>query len=118
MGKKYNDSINSQYTDEFLNWQDTFYSSKKWKKVRDSVKNKYFGICQICKQPNKKVIVHHINPITPENCNNPEVLFNEDNLQCVCIDCHNDIHLKNEQQRLMSFDENGNLIYLSNEDKD
>ena len=39
------------------------------------------------------MIVHHLNPISLEDLeNNPEILFDPENLVCVSLDTHNAIH--------------------------
>lgn len=49
-------------------------------------------------------IVHHKKYITSKNVFNPEVAINFDNLELLCIDCHNKEHFADD-----TFDCNGEL---------
>lgn len=62
------------------------YNSKKWKDCREYIVKKYFGICAECGKPGEEV--HHIEFLTPQNINNPDVVFGENNLVLLCKDCH------------------------------
>ena len=72
-----------------------FYKSKQWAEVREKVWQRDRGLCQRClkngviKEANT---IHHINPITPDNINDPEVTLNPDNLVTLCMDCHAAVH--------------------------
>lgn len=59
------------------------------------------------------IIVHHKVYLTPTNINNPDVTLNWDNLQLLCIDCHNKEHSKELPigEGLM-FDAEGNLVKI------
>lgn len=94
-----------------------FYKSRAWIKCRDGyMKSKYY-ICEKCGKT--AVIVHHKRFITPMNINDPTITLNWDNLQAVCIECHNKIHFGNQQTttKETKFDENGNLIKSPHIDK-
>jgi len=56
--------------------------------------------------------VHHKIKLTPYNVNNPEVALNWENLQLLCIDCHNREHGGASTAESLAFDENGNLIQV------
>ena len=96
--------------DEFQKWQDKFYRSKPWMRLRDYIKSKYFGICQVCgkQYTYRDLIVHHKEPITKENCEDPNITLNEENLIPLCWICHNKLHNSNGE-RLYEFDANGNI---------
>lgn len=69
-----------------------FYHSKAWKQCRKSFITKRMGIdggmCQ-CGCGELGYIVDHIEELTPENINNPDVTLNHDNLQYLSLKCHN-----------------------------
>ena len=69
-----------------------FYNSKEWIKCRESYIKKVHGLCEHCLKKNKYTpgyIVDHIEELTPNNINNPEITLNHDNLQYLCLECHN-----------------------------
>ena len=73
----------------------TFYNSKQWKTCREEYRKSKRYLCECCLSKGILTpgeIVHHINPITPENINNPNVTLNFDNLRVVCRKCHADEH--------------------------
>lgn len=68
-----------------------FYGSAKWKKCRDAYKRKMHYVCELCGRPAD--VVHHKNELGPEDYFvNTEKCYGEDNLMCLCHDCHNKIH--------------------------
>lgn len=92
-----------------------FYNSKAWKQCRASYIDKVHGLCERCRLNGKVTpgyIVHHIDYITPNNINNPFVTLNHDNLEYLCLDCHNEEHIgRNESTASgLSFDDYGNLV--------
>lgn len=100
-----------------------FYHSSSWRKLRDFVFRRDRGLCQRCKKHNRikpGKIVHHIEPLSPENIDDPTISLNADNLELVCKQCHEEIHknlgygtlnwAKNEPR--VKFDSNGNIIQL------
>lgn len=89
-------------------WAKKFYNSKVWKQCRDSYIAKVFGLCERCK--NAGDILHHTIELTPLNINDTNITLNHDNLEYVCIDCHNKEHHGSEAigEGLM-FDENGDI---------
>lgn len=64
-----------------------FYDSKAWKKCRESYISKVHGVCEWCGNPG--YIVDHIIELTPENISDPNITLNHDNLQYLCLSCHN-----------------------------
>lgn len=69
-----------------------FYKSTAWKKCRAAYISKRAaidgGMCEYCKeQPG--YIVDHIEELNPLNINDPSVSLNHDNLQYLCLECHN-----------------------------
>lgn len=53
-------------------------------------------------------IVHHKDYINESNYIDDNVFFNWDNLEGLCLDCHNKEHFKKKIE--YKFDENGDLI--------
>lgn len=82
----------SKHNYNFRTWQKQFYKSKEWQRLRDYIRyERDLGTCQKCKKIiiNKKWIVDHIEEINEENKNNPNITLNQNNLQLLCITCHN-----------------------------
>ena len=79
--------------DRYLNQK--FYKSEEWKKVRNDVivrdKGNDLGIND--REIKENIIVHHINPITPDDIKNKEPwILDPENLICVSLDTHNALH--------------------------
>ena len=89
---------------------DPIYHTRRWRKLRNAYYRSKHGICERCGIPGD--IVHHIIHITNENINDPAITFGWDNLELVCLDCHNKEHkLIHEPIREdVMFDDEGNLI--------
>lgn len=86
-----------------------FYASKQWRELREMVMNRDHRLCYLCSEP--ACIVHHIKWITPHNVDDMKVTLNPDNLLCLCLDCHNKVHLNiNEEEFEQKFDSLGNLL--------
>lgn len=90
-----------------------FYHSKAWIKCKNSYIKSVHGLCERCGEPG--YIVHHKKYITPNNINDPNITLNHDNLECLCLDCHNKEHeFEKERKRITAigtvFDSEGNLI--------
>ncbi len=88
-----------------------FYHTDKWRKLRQLVINRAGGICEIC-NINKGTIAHHIIWVDDSNCYDPNVVWNIDNLQCVCQDCHNKIHMKVSSTAEGYIFADGELVYV------
>lgn len=92
----------------------SFYKSKEWIKCRNSFMKSKHHICERC--GGLAYIVHHKKHITPSNINNPNITLSWDNLQALCLDCHNAVHGHGEAYiEGVSFDSNGDLIYTPQE---
>jgi 5-methylcytosine-specific restriction endonuclease McrA len=93
-----------------------FYDSKRWKKLRDFVINRDGGICTIPGCGQKAEIVHHIIPVNDENCNDPNIVWNPNNLTSLCAFHHSLAHAKLAGHTATNdgweFDCDGNLIYI------
>ncbi|PEA54499.1 alpha/beta hydrolase [Bacillus pseudomycoides] len=82
-----------------------FYDSVEWKRLREEVKNRDNYECQECKRNGRvridtneyskharrkkiQLVVHHIKELE----HHPELALEKDNLETVCVDCHNKEH--------------------------
>jgi len=82
-----------------------FYDSKEWKQLREEIKQRDNHECQECKRQGKvfldtyeysesakrkkiKLVVHHIKELE----HHPDLALDIDNLETVCVDCHNKEH--------------------------
>ena len=94
-------------------WAETFYSSKAWKKTRDSFLSSKNYLCERCSTVTNPVpakIAHHKEKLTPENINNPAVALAWENLEALCQTCHNrERRAENEPPRYY-FDERGRVV--------
>ena len=92
----------------------SFYRSKNWLRTRDYIANSRFYICEMCGKSTGKhgYIVHHKIALTEENVNDPKIAFGEDNLQFLCIECHNKLHaeINAENKQKFIFDKDGNIV--------
>lgn len=85
--------------DRYLN--QTFYRSKEWRDFKRGIIIRDRG-CDLGVEDREivgKIIVHHINPVFPEDIitRNLEVLLNPENAICVSHITHNAIHYGNEE---------------------
>ena len=94
------------------------YKGQRWKKVRQYIFEKYYGLCAECGAPGEEV--HHKTFLTPQNVNDPEIVYGENNLVLLCKECHFKKHRKTnpleqtfKRRRLTNngcwFDESGNV---------
>ena len=81
-----------------------FYSSRIWKKTRETYRIYKHRICERCGGAGR--IVHHKKYITIENINDYNITLGFNNLELLCYKCHNEEHLANNNL----FDEEGQLI--------
>lgn len=91
--------------------QVTFYKSSKWLKCRAAFLAGRFYICERCGRP--ATIAHHKRHITPENVSDPNVTLNFDNLEALCVECHNKEHFGTGSTAPgLSFTGDGQLVAL------
>lgn len=88
-----------------------FYNTDKWRKLRQLVINRAGGICEVC-TVNKGTIAHHIEWVNDNNVHNVYIVWNINNLQCVCQDCHNKIHMKASSTAEGYIFIDGDLVYV------
>lgn len=96
-----------------------FYNSKQWLDCRASYISSVHGLCEHCLEAGKITpgyIVDHIIEITPSNIDNPEVTLSHDNLQFLCLACHNTKTFGTDTEVVASglmFDIEGNLVEVT-----
>lgn len=68
----------------------SFYSTKKWMKIRNKAYERDNGECQHCGELCYESGSYNVDHITPINRDSPDELkYGLDNLQTLCIPCHN-----------------------------
>lgn len=80
-----------------------FYSSSKWIKTRDNIRERDKFTCQKCGSfTAKRYEVDHIIELTWDNVDDWNIAYNPDNLQLLCHDCHGrkTKQYKHDQERL------------------
>src|SRR5665647_3234363 len=68
-----------------------FYASKQWKQTRAGYIDSVNGLCERCKRAGYHVpgyIVHHKEELKPHNINDPNIALSWDNLEYLCLVCH------------------------------
>lgn len=82
---------------------ENFYKTKSWLSCKQAYMNHVNGLCEICFSKNRIVpakIVHHKIHMNSETVKDDSLAYGFDNLQAVCLACHNDIHFgKKEPKR-------------------
>lgn len=67
-----------------------FYQTGTWKRKRREIFVRDKGECKNCEKIIKgRWVVDHIKPLTDSNFTDTEISLNNDNLQLLCITCHN-----------------------------
>lgn len=86
------------------------YKSTQWEKVR-KIKLSMQPFCERCLLKGiytPAYIIHHKEYITDQNYFDDNVFFNLDNLESICLACHNEEHFGKKQEYV--FDKEGNLV--------
>ena len=95
-----------------------FYKTKEWQKCRDGYIKSVKGLCERCLANGQIVpgyIVHHKKYVTPENMNDPSITLNWDNLEYLCLTCHNQEHFKSKKIKRYQIDEFGKVLAFERE---
>lgn len=82
-------------------FQTNFYGSQAWKDCRAAYIKSVGGLCERCRSRGiitAGVVVHHKTHVNQDNVNDPNVTLNFDNLQLLCVQCHADVHAKNQKR--------------------
>ena len=89
-----------------------FYKSAAWKSCREAYLQSVDYTCERCGEA--ALIVHHKIYIDEDTINDPTVSLNWENLEAVCLACHNAehdvssmVHLREEPAGRCKFDEDG-----------
>ena len=87
-----------------------FYDSIVWKDLRMMKMDMENHCCEHC--GDAAYIVHHKEWIDIDNITDPSVTLNIDNLEALCLSCHNTVTFRTNQstQNGLTFDMYGNLI--------
>ncbi|MCC8050928.1 MAG: HNH endonuclease [Clostridiales bacterium] len=90
--------------------QKEFYHSRQWRRLSRTYLLSKNYICERCGGPAE--IAHHKRYITSANINNPEITLNAENLEALCMECHNREHFGTggAVTEGLAFDAEGNLI--------
>lgn len=83
----------------------SFYKGKAWRQVSGLYMASKNYICERC--GGIGTICHHKTYITPENIGNPDITLNQDNLECLCQECHNLEHML--KKPLALFNDQGDI---------
>ena len=87
------------------------YKTAKWQEVRHIIITRQRGICNRCS--NAIDIVHHKTYLNDNNYNDYSIAYGLNNLEGLCIDCHNKEHFEKEsksKRKELEFDDKGNLV--------
>ena len=99
--------------------QKRFYSSKKWRKLRD-IYLKEHPLCERCSAAGRAQIaehVHHKIELDEKNYKNPMIALNPDNLEALCFDCHSKEHHQGDEiDQNLFFDSDGNICAKNSEE--
>lgn len=87
-------------------WAKAFYLSRAWQLCRESYITRVHGLCERCEDAG--YIVHHKVYLTSKNIIDAAVALNHENLEYLCLSCHNKEH--HSSSGTSQFDENGDCI--------
>ena len=83
-----------------------FYNSKEWRRVSAVYMSSKLYTCERCGKPAQ--ICHHKKWLNDRNVHDPSVALSFDNLEALCIECHNAEHgLRHD---ITVFDDAGNVV--------
>ena len=83
-----------------------FYKSPAWLAARELKIVSVNSLCERCGHIG--IEVHHKERLTVENVNDTSISLNQDNLELLCRECHNQEHERFGNK--IRFDKDGNLI--------
>ena len=77
-------------------WSAAFYKSEEWRAFRRYLIQLRGTVCPICHRDfmadTSKLVGHHKEELTPETVHDASVALNPDNVDIICIYCHNSEH--------------------------
>ena len=85
------------------------YGTNRWLKLREAVLDKHGGLCVRCQKKGyieEAKIVHHIKPWKEgkTRAERHKLIWDKDNLEPVCHDCHNELHHDITRDKRISVD--------------
>lgn len=83
-----------------------FYESQTWRDCQAAYMKKANHLCERCLAKGRHEparIVHHRIHLTQENLGDPELMYGFDNLEALCIECHNTEHRRGRKVRRWKF---------------
>lgn len=83
-----------------------FYKSPAWLSARELKIMSVNGLCERCGAIG--IEVHHKDRLSIDNVRDASVSLNQDNLELLCRECHNQEHERFSNK--VRFDKDGNLI--------
>jgi hypothetical protein len=96
------------------------YNSTRWRKVAHAYAESQHYVCERCHNRSfvgtgkpARFIVHHKQHLTPANVTDDSVVYGWDNLELLCIYCHNAVHGQGLDREVL-FDDEGQPIGLLN----
>lgn len=84
------------------------YESRRWERTRRLYLESKHYICEICGRVGNTV--HHKIPLTADNLHDERIAYGVENLQCLCLECHNKVHNRFKAQEGKKFDSAGNVL--------
>lgn len=70
---------------------DSFYDSAKWKRKREKILRRDNYMCRECRKYGKLTPAQHVHHIQHLE-DRPDLALVDENLESVCIACHNKLH--------------------------
>jgi len=92
---------------------DKFYNSVKWRRVSKTFLMSKHYVCERCGGVGE--VAHHKIRLDRFNVRKPEIALSMDNLECLCLACHNAEHgnAGSATAAGIGFDREGNIIKLN-----
>ena len=94
------------------------YNSQRWRKLAHAYAESQHYVCERCQNRSfvgsgkpARFIVHHKQYLTLENVNDDSVVYGWNNLELLCIYCHNAVHASGLDRECL-FDDDGNPIVI------
>lgn len=89
------------------------YNSSAWRNAKKSYIKSVYGLCKRCERP--WYIAHHKKALIHNNFNDYNITLNHDNLEYLCLDCHNAQHDFNREKKSgtkkgYKFNDKGELV--------
>lgn len=92
------------------------YNSQRWRKLAHAYAESQHYVCERCQNHSfvgsgklARFIVHHKQHLTLENVDDDSVVYGWNNLELLCIYCHNAVHASGLDRECL-FDDDGNPI--------